>query len=48
MIPLKNLSNIAQGPGILEADTVGYCGESASGEFAFSLTMMDEFYGLGQ
>ena len=45
MIPLKNLSNIAQGPGVLEADTVGHCGESASGEFAFSLTMTDEFTG---
>jgi hypothetical protein len=45
MIPLKNLSNIAQGPGILETDTVGHCGGNASGEFAFSLTMTDEYSG---
>ena len=45
MIPLKNLSNIAQGPGTLEADTVGHCGGVASGEFAFSLTMTDEHSG---
>lgn len=45
MIPLKNLSNIAQGPGILEADTVGHCGGITSGEFSFSLTMTDEYSG---
>ncbi|MCO5144024.1 MAG: hypothetical protein M9962_13120 [Oligoflexia bacterium] len=45
MIPLKSLSNIAQSPGVMEADTVGHCGESAAGEFAFSLTMTDEFTG---
>ena len=45
IIPLKNLSNIAGAPGTMEADTVGHCGESASGEFAFSLTMTDEFSG---
>jgi hypothetical protein len=45
MIPLKNLSNIAQGPGTLEADTVGHCGGNTSGEFAFSLTMTDEYSG---
>lgn len=45
MIPLKNLSNIARGPGILEADTVGHCGGSVAGEFVFSLTMTDEFSG---
>ena len=45
MIPLKNLTSIAKGPGILEADTVGHCGGVASGEFAFSLTMTDEHSG---
>lgn len=45
IIPLKNLSNIAQSPGILEADTVGHCGGNQSGEFAFSLTMTDELSG---
>jgi len=45
LIPLKNLSNIAQTPGILEGDTVGHCGGNASGEFAFSLTLTDELSG---
>jgi len=45
MIPLKNLSNIARKPGFIEGDTVAHCGGSASGEFAFSLTMTDELSG---
>lgn len=45
IVPLKNLSNIAQGPGILEGDTVGHCGGKQNGEFAFSLTITDEFSG---
>lgn len=45
MIPLKDLSNIATRAGIMEADTVGHCGGSASGEFAFSLTMTDSLSG---
>ena len=45
MIPLKNLCNIAQAPGVMEGDTVGHCGDSASGEFAFSLTITDEYSG---
>ncbi len=45
MIPLKNLSNIAEGPGVLEGDTVAHCGGSAAGEFSFSLTMTDEYSG---
>jgi hypothetical protein len=45
LIPLKNLSNIARSPGVMEADTVGHCGDSAAGEFAFSLTMTDEYTG---
>jgi hypothetical protein len=45
MIPLKNLSNIAQSPGTLEGDTVGHGGGNSSGEFAFSLTMTDELSG---
>jgi hypothetical protein len=45
MIPLKNLTNIAQAPGTLEGDTVGHCGGNASGEFSFSLTMTDELTG---
>lgn len=45
MIPLKNLTNLAEGPGFLEGDTVAHCGGSSSGEFAFSLTMTDESSG---
>lgn len=45
MVPLKNLTNIAQTPGIIEGDTVGHCGGNLSGEFAFSLTMTDELTG---
>lgn len=45
-IPLKNLTNIAQTPGILEGDTVGHCGGIQRGEFAFSLTMTDELTGF--
>jgi len=45
IIPLKNLSNIAQTPGVLEGDTVGHCGGNTNGEFAFSLTMTDELTG---
>ena len=45
MIPLKNLTNIARGPGVLEGDTVSHCGGITSGEFAFSLTITDEFSG---
>jgi hypothetical protein len=45
MIPLKSLSNIARSPGVLEGDTVGHCGGSARGEFAYSLTLTDEFSG---
>jgi len=45
MVPLKNLTNIAQGPGILEGDTVGHGGGNSSGEFAFSLTITDEYSG---
>lgn len=45
MIPLKNLSNLARGPGSLEGDTVSHCGGITSGEFAFSLTLTDEFSG---
>ncbi len=45
MIPLKNLSNLAQVPGVLEGDTVAHCGGSSAGEFSFSLTMTDEYSG---
>jgi hypothetical protein len=45
IIPLKNLSNIAQTPGVLEGDTVGHGGGSLNGEFAFSLTLTDELSG---
>lgn len=44
-IPLKNLSNIARSPGIMEGDTVGHCGGNLNGEFVFSLTMTDELTG---
>lgn len=45
MIPLKSLTNIARTPGVLEGDTVGHSGGSATGEFAFSLTLTDELSG---
>lgn len=46
MIPLKDLSNLVTKTGFMEADTVGHCGGNASGEFAFSLTMTDNFTGF--
>jgi len=45
LIPLKNLSNIAPGCGVLEADTVAHCGGNLSGTFIWSLTTTDEFSG---
>lgn len=45
LIPLKNLSNIARGCGILEADTVAHCGGNMGGMFIWSLTTTDEYSG---
>lgn len=44
-IPLKLLDEEIKYPGFIEADTVAHCGESLSGEFAWTLTMTDLFSG---
>ena len=45
LIPLKNLTNLAPGCGVLEADTVAHCGGNMSGTFIWSLTATDEYSG---
>jgi hypothetical protein len=44
-IPLRTLDSKAKCPGIVNADTVAHCGESISGDYMNSLTMVDLFSG---
>jgi hypothetical protein len=44
-IPIELMSAKAPRPGLIEADTVAHCGDSASGSFASSLTMTDLYSG---
>lgn len=44
-IPMRTLDSRAQCPGIVNADTVAHCGESAAGEFMNSLTVVDLYSG---
>jgi hypothetical protein len=44
-IPIRTLDSKAQCPGVVNADTVAHCGESAAGDFMNSLTVVDLFSG---
>lgn len=45
VIPLKPFNSEIDKPGHVEADTVAHCGNSLSGQFAWSLTFTDVFSG---
>ena len=45
IVPVKNLGNIVNRSGFIEADTVAHCGGSLLGEFIWSLTFTDRFSG---